>query len=304
MVTPSDNTRHVVTSLKPQEGIIEEPEDRRFFKISSDGVGTKKLETIRLQKQLTDERKKTARAEGRTDEAQKNVQKLKILLESCNATRVGECMKLKGKIAELKIKERLAKGAKLTSFKIVDDVKKQIIGSNANCIQELRKEIYDLQKQVKETKALEGKVDRLKADILRLVQEKNTWVTTHSSISKEVNSLRKIIYDQVLAKYAHQQKMAKIALKGKEVLLAQGQQRKLNLEAKNKEILEQRKEFQTWTYEQRGLQKEKDLQRKEEIKDKKTKKVANHLQIVSGECFVRTGSTGGCFRLLDFVWRR
>jgi hypothetical protein len=62
-----------------------------------------------------------------------------------------------------------------------------------------------------------------------------------TSISKEVNPLRKKITDQVQAKYAHQQKMAEIALKGKEILLAQGKQKKLNLEAKSKEILEQRK---------------------------------------------------------------
>jgi hypothetical protein len=42
------------------------------------------------------------------------------------------------------------------------------------------------------------------------VQEKNTWVTMRSSISKEVNSLMEKIYDEVQAKYAHQQKMAKI----------------------------------------------------------------------------------------------
>jgi hypothetical protein len=190
MATPSNNTRDVVTSLKPQEGTIEEPEDRMFFNISSDSVGTNKLKTIRLQMQLSDERKRMACPEGRSDAAQKNVQKLKMLLESCNATRVGECLKLKGQIAGLKIKERLAKGAKLTSSKIVDHAKKQIIGSNASCIRDMRKEIYDLQKQVKETKALQGKVNRLKADIFRLVQEKNALVTTHSSISKEVNSLR------------------------------------------------------------------------------------------------------------------
>jgi hypothetical protein len=89
--------------------------------------------------------------------------------------------------------------------------------------------------------------------------------------------------------------MAEIALKGKEVLLAQGQQRKLNLEAKSKEILQQRKDFQSWTYEQRGLQKEKDLQRKEEIKEKKTKKVADRLQIVSGEMLRTNRLNGGAF---------
>jgi hypothetical protein len=292
MAKPSNNNPPCAGEPETVEDTVEEPEDRTFFKISSDGVGTNELETIRLQKQFSDERKKTARAEGRADAAQKNVKKLKILLESCNAAGVGACKKLKGEIAGLKIKEKFARDAQLTSSKIVDDARKQIIGSKANCIRDLRKEIFDLKKEVNETKALKGKVDRLKADILHLVQEKNAWVTTRSSISKEVNSLRKKINDQVLAKYAHQQKMAEIALKGKEILLAQEKQRRLNLEAKNKAILEQRKEFQTWTYEQRGLRKEKDLQRKEEIKEKKTKKVADRLQIVLGE-MLRTNRLNG-----------
>jgi hypothetical protein len=58
MATPSNITRHVVTSLKPQQGTIEEPEDRTFFKISSYGIGTKEQEMIRLQQQSTDEREK------------------------------------------------------------------------------------------------------------------------------------------------------------------------------------------------------------------------------------------------------
>jgi hypothetical protein len=191
MAKPSNNNPPCAGEPETVEDTVEEPEDRTFFKSSSDGVGTNELETIRLQKELTDERKKRTRAEGRADAAQKNVKKLQILLESSNATRVGACKKLKGEIAGLKIKEKLARDAKLTSSKIVDDARKQIFGSKANCIRDLRKEVSDLQKQVKDTKALEGKVDRLKADILRLVQEKNAWVTTRSSISKEVNSLKK-----------------------------------------------------------------------------------------------------------------
>jgi hypothetical protein len=67
----------------------------------------------------------------------------------------------------------------------------------------------------------------------------------------------------------------------------------LNLEAKNKEALQQRKEFQTWTYTQRGPQKEKELQRKEEIKEKKSKKVAEQLQVVSSDMLVRINRING-----------
>jgi hypothetical protein len=58
----------------------------------------------------------------------------------------------------------------------------------------------------------------------------------------------------------------------------------LNIEAKNKEALQQRKVFHTWTYAaQQGLQKEKNLQRKEVIKEKQSKQVAQRLQVVSSD---------------------
>jgi hypothetical protein len=79
------------------------------------------------------------------------------------------------------------------------------------------------------------------------------------------------------------------------VALAQGKQIKVNLEAKNKEALQQRKEFQTWTYAQRGLQKEQELQRKEEIKEKKSKKVAERLQVDSSDMLRTNRINGGAF---------
>jgi hypothetical protein len=69
----------------------------------------------------------------------------------------------------------------------------------------------------------------------------------------------------------------------------------LNLEAKNKEAVQQRKEFQTWTYAQRGLQKEKELQRKEKIEEKKNKKVAERLQVISSDMLRTNRISGGAF---------
>jgi hypothetical protein len=52
-----------------------------------------------------------------------------------------------------------------------------------------------------------------KADIIDLVEEKNAWVTMRSSISREVNCLRKKVIDQVQAKMADLQRKEEI--KGK-----------------------------------------------------------------------------------------
>jgi hypothetical protein len=177
----------------------------------------------------------------------------------------------------------LALEAASTSSKIVDDATKEAIGTKANCIRDMRKEILHLKKQVRDNKGLERQVSRLNSDIVALVKEKSEWKSLHQNVTKEVKLLNKKVNDQTDAKYAHQQKMAEIALKGKQATLTQGQQNILHLEAKNKEALQQRKEFQTWTYAQRGLQKDKELQRKEEIKEKKSKKVAERLQVVSSD---------------------
>jgi hypothetical protein len=59
--------------------------------------------------------------------------------------------------------------------------------------------------------------------------------------------------------------MAEMVLKGKEVVLEQAKQKRTNLEAQNREVLDQRKKFQTWTSEQQDLQKQKNVERKKEI---------------------------------------
>jgi hypothetical protein len=99
-------------------------------------------------------REKMALAEGKADAAQKNVKKLRVSLKSCSATRVTTSRKLMGEIAGLKNKEKLAINAALTSSKIIDDATKQIIGS-------------------KYAEADLGSVDRLKANILGFMEEKN-----------------------------------------------------------------------------------------------------------------------------------
>jgi hypothetical protein len=73
------------------------------------------------------------------------------------------------------------------------------------------------------------------------VEDSASKFDKRSQIFKKVNN-------QTDVKYTHWQKMAEITLKGKEVTLAQCHQQILNLEAKNKEALQQRTEFQTWTY--------------------------------------------------------
>jgi RNase P/RNase MRP subunit p29 len=63
---------------------------------------------------------------------------------------------------------------------------KEFIGTKAECIRDIRKEILDLKKQVKDSKGLEGKVSRLNSNIVTLVKEKSKWKTLHQNLTKEV----------------------------------------------------------------------------------------------------------------------
>jgi hypothetical protein len=115
---------------------------------------------------------------------------------------------------------------------IIDDATKEVIGMKANYIHNMRKEILDLKKQVKDSKGLdEGKVSRLISNIIAL-KEKSEWKTASKFDEKSQIENRKIekVNNQTDAKYVYQQKMVEIALKGKEVTLAQGQQ---NIESKS-----------------------------------------------------------------------
>jgi hypothetical protein len=107
-----------------------------------------------------------------------------------------------------------------TSSKIVDDATKEAIGTKAECIRNMKKEILHLKIQVRDSKGLEGKVSWLNSNIVALVKEKSEWKSLHQNLTKKVKYLNKKVNDQTDAKYAHQQKMTKIALKGKEVTLA------------------------------------------------------------------------------------
>jgi hypothetical protein len=295
MTTPNNNIPPDGNHRKTVDDIDSEPVDDRTGHQMSERSTPNEKKTVHLEQLLTIEIKKSALSQIRAAAAAKTIKSLKGRLQSSDASHIAAIKRLKGHIAGLKIREKSALEAASTSSKIVDDATKEVIGNKAGCIRDLRKEIVSLQKQIRDGSGLERQVSRLNSDIIALVKEKSELKTLHQNATKEVKLLNKKVNDQTDAKYAHQQKMAEIALEGKQVTLAQGRQKKLNLEAKNQKVLQQRKEFQTWTYAQRGLQKEKELLRKEELKDKKSKKVAERLQVVSSDMLRTNRINGGAF---------
>jgi hypothetical protein len=288
MAQPPNNNPPVGGSPKMDVGTHEEPEDDVTVLGSPNGLGTNEQKLVRLQVKLTDERKKRLLADARVESAQKKVKRLTDDLQSANANHRAATKKLRADIQGLKTKEKSVLNAVSTSTKLVD-------GTKADCIRGLRKQISDLLKEVKDGKALRGKVDRLNADVNMLVQEKSAWTKDKQNITRESKVLKKKVDDQMSAKFAHLQRMAELTLKGKEVVLAQGKQKHENSELKNREALEQKKAYASWTMEQRAISKQKDLDRKEETKEKKTQKVAERLQVVSSDMLRTNRINGGTF---------
>jgi hypothetical protein len=75
--------------------------------------------------------------------------------ESSEATRLAANKKHKGDTGGLKVKEKVALSATSTSSKLVGDASRDLIGSKADKIREMRKQISDLSKDVKDINALE-----------------------------------------------------------------------------------------------------------------------------------------------------
>jgi hypothetical protein len=107
----------------------------------------------------------------------------KAKLEASEATRIAASKKHKSEIEGLKIMEKSALDAASTSSKLVDDTLKEVIGSKADKIREMRRQISDLTKEVKDGKALQVKVGRLKSEVEILTKEKSALFQEKSSLS-------------------------------------------------------------------------------------------------------------------------
>ena len=142
-------------------------------------------------------------------------------LESSEATRVAMTTKHKGVVDGLKIKEKLALAAATTSSKVVDTATKQTILSKTDRIREMRKELQEQSKQLREGKYAQEKVLKLTNELDSLIREKGDWTKKQSALIRTNKTLEKKVDDQVGAKYSHLQKMAEFAMKTKQIALDQ-----------------------------------------------------------------------------------
>jgi hypothetical protein len=195
----------------------------------------------------------------------------------------------------LKLKETAAVTAASTSSKILDDASEEVIISKSKCIRDLRKQVAEQLKAISNGKALQGKVDRLKAELEAFLKEKSAWTKEKKRVSKSNLSLEKKLDRQTTAKCAHHQKMAEIALDGKRVGLEQSKQRQVNTDDKQKTIMEGEKDLVRFNHKKRDKSKIADLKRKEDAKAKKLKTHAERIQVMSSDMLRTSRLNGGSF---------
>jgi hypothetical protein len=128
-----------------------------------------------------------------------------------------------------------------------------------------------------------------------LSQEKSFWRDEKVRLTRSCKTLQKQVNDQLVPKYKHQQAMAEFGFQVKQVALEQLKLKQKNCNEKSEKDMNAKKEFQTWNFQQRETQKEKESQQREETKDKKAKKVADRLQIVLSEMLRTNRINGGTF---------
>jgi hypothetical protein len=293
MTKPSSNNQPCGDLADYYKTTVEEPQQDTVVDLSFQRLVGNDEELVRLKLELTDDRKKRDRYEVYVKGLVAKFELCKRKLESSEATRIADGKKHKGEISASKIKEKAALDAASTSSKLVDVATKEVIGTKAKKIIDMRKQINDLQKEIKNGKTLQGKADRLKAEVDALVDERAAWKAEKKTLSSSNKSLTKQANLQLDARYKHQQRMAELNLEVKQVALEQSKQKKKQSEDRTVENFNAKKAFHTWNYEQREKQKEKELQRKEDVKEKKARKVADRLQIVSSDMLRSTNRING-----------
>jgi hypothetical protein len=164
------------------ETTVEEPQEDTVVDLSFQRLVGNEEELVRLELQLTDDRNKKVRADVFVKGLKTKLEVCKAKLEASKASRIAASKKHKGEIEGLKIKEKSALDAASTSSKLVDDATKEVLGSKAEKIREMRKQISDLTTEAKDGRTLRLKFHRLKSDIEILNKEKSALFQDNSSL--------------------------------------------------------------------------------------------------------------------------
>jgi hypothetical protein len=133
MAKPPNNTPSISGSPKTDDDTHEEHQDKVPMNVSFQWLASNQEEIVRLERQITEDRKKWARADVSVSSLKGNIQLWLGKLESSEATRLAANKKRKGEIDGLKIEEKAALRAASTSSKLVGDASRDSVFQNVKC---------------------------------------------------------------------------------------------------------------------------------------------------------------------------
>jgi hypothetical protein len=125
MEKPSDNTGPNGTRVISGDDTTEGPAERHSTDKSCDRCEKYQQELVILKKELTVERRKNKNGNVAFQDTREKLDVCKGMLESSDATRVANTTKYKSEIAALKITQKAALQASVTSSKHVDAAAKR-----------------------------------------------------------------------------------------------------------------------------------------------------------------------------------
>ena len=132
-------------------------------------------------------------------------------------------------------------------------------------------------------------------------KEKTAWLKERQTylVRAKNHQTQKKKDTSIGVKYAHQEKMAELALEAQKLGLEQNRQRHEQREIINNGVLEGKKSLVEFNFERREFHKEKEAQRKEEIKTTKLKNANDRFQTISLGMNQTNQLNGGCFPSID-----
>ena len=262
---------------------------------SSTKKETSRQQIARLKREQKSDRKKlvfaetTVRAQGTSYESYKNsmeatVEALKRNVSDCN-----------GQIDSLSFKEKMATDAAITASKLVDNTSAQVIDSNCSIIRGLRKANNAQAVKLLAANTVAQNYQRLKEEQETWGAEKKLLLKLNTALNKTKATQDAIVAEQTQLKAKHRLEIANVALETKRVSLQQTLLKQQNAEKSSNNNMANKMKYTEFHFQQRDAHKEKDLERKETVKDRQKQNVRDRIQSTSSDMTRLNMLNGGAF---------
>ena len=256
---------------------------------------TSREKIARLQRELKADRKKLAKAESTVSAQSTSYETYKAKMESTVANLNATVTDINGKIQIFKFMAETATDAAKTASKLVDNTSAKVIEHNNSVIRGLQKKNDTQATKLAAAHDVLHNYQRLKHEQDTWVSEKKALLRLNTNLQKSKTAQEAILAEQTTIKFQHKLELANVALETKKVALQQTRQKQQNAEKNNNATLENKMKFTEFHFRQRDRHKDKDVERRETVKDKKTKEVQERIQVTGADMVRVNMLNGGAF---------